>query len=219
MLTVEKYGPKGKSYLWAVARSQINAYLRRKYEEKRLYSIDKSYGGERAGKLLKFILDGDIDARLDANTTLATLPERLIQIGHKLLNGEKLSEADQSYWRRQKERLRPELNCRRYGNRLSDWEKRRILRLHREGVSMCKIARAMGRSNKAVMRVLAGSQPLSRQNYLAKMEMAAKERDELIRQSYFMEGKGISQIAREFHYGRQIVRRAIHRGDGLNPGE
>jgi len=218
MQTVEKYGNKGKNYLKAVARSRICEYLRRKYKQKRLYYIQESDKGEKAGGTWVFVHDGDTDARLDAMATLATLPERLIQIGNKILDGEKLSEADESYWRRQKERLRPKLNCRRYANRLSDWEKRRILQLNSKGVSMCKIARTMERSNKAAMRVLAGGQPLKRRNWLAKMKMAAKERDERIRHAYFVEGKSRGQIEREFHNGVVTVRKAIYSGDALNPG-
>jgi DNA-binding NarL/FixJ family response regulator len=110
----------------------------------------------------RFAHSVDIDARLDAIATLSTLPKRLVQIGYKILDGEKHSEPDQHYWIRQKAKLRPKLNCRRYANHLSDWEKRRILHLHSEGASMCKIARTLGRSNRAVMRVLAGSHPSSR---------------------------------------------------------
>ena len=208
MLTVEKYGNKGKNFLRKVTWNRICEYLRKKYKEKRLWYIDASGGGEMAGRTRVFLRDGDIDARLDAITTLATLPERLIQIGHKILKGEKLSEADRGYWRRQKAKL----NCRRYSQRLSDWEKRRILRLHRKGVSVNKIARTMGRSNRAVMRVLAGSQPLSRRTWLAKMETAAKERDERIRHAYFVDRKGIKQIEREFHHEWLTVRKAIYSG-------
>jgi IS30 family transposase len=134
-----------------------------------------------------------------------------VAIGHKILNGEKLTEADQSYWRRQKAKLRPKLHHRKYANHLSDWERRRILRLHTEGMSMCKIARTMARSNKAVMRVLAGSQPLSRRDWLAKMGKAAKERDERIRHAYFAQGKSINKIMREFHHSSQTVYRALSR--------
>jgi len=205
MQTVEKYGNKGKSYLWAVARHRIYAYLRREYKRKRLCYSYESEKEERAGGTWMFSHDGNADARFDAKVTLATLPERLIKIGHKILNGGKLSEADQSYWRRQKAKL----NCRRYANRLSNWEKRRVLRLHRDGMSMCKIARTMGRSNRTVMRVLAGNHPVTRQDWLTKLKMAAKERDELIRHAYFADGMNISQIAREFHHDRGMVRKAI----------
>lgn len=209
METIEKYGDKGKSYLKVVARNRVYEYLRRKYKEKRLCHIIESNMGEMAGGTWVFLHDGDSDARMDAIETLATLPKRLIQIGYKIDNGEKLSEADQHYWIRQKAKLRPKLNCRRYANRLSDWEKERILALHRKGVSMSRIARIMARSNKAVMRVLADSQPLSRRNWQSKMEMAAKERDELIRHAYLVEGQTIGRIVREFHHSQQTVRGAL----------
>jgi DNA-directed RNA polymerase specialized sigma24 family protein len=206
--TLEKYGNKGENYLKAVARSRLYEYLRKKYKEREgLRFIFQSEKEEMVRGMWKFLHDDD--ARLDAKATLATLPTRLIQIGYKILNEEKLSEADQHYWVRQKSKLRPKLNCRRYANRLSDWEKRRILHLHSEGASICKIARTLGRSNRAVMRVLAGSQPLTRDKWLAKMEMAAKERDELIRHAYFVDGKSITGIEREFHHGFQTVRTAI----------
>jgi len=200
-----KCGSKGKPYLWTVARYQLYAYLRRRYKEKRLWHIDVNDEGEILGETQVFLHDGDIDTRLDAITTLATIPERLIQIGHKLLNGEKLSEAETHYRINQKAKL----NCRRYAQRLFNWEKRRILRLHRKGMSVNKIARTMERSNRAVMRVLADSQPLSRQGWLAKMETAAKERDERIRHAHFVDRKGIKEIEREFHHGWLTVREAI----------
>ena len=208
MQTIEKYGNKGKAYLKAVARYRIYAYYRVEYQRKRLCYIDESEGGERAGGTLVFLRDGDGDARLDANTTLATLPERLIQIGHKLLNGEKLSESDQVYWRRQKAKL----NCRKYGNRLSDWEKRRILQLHREGVSISQIARTMGRTNKPITKVLidlAGYKQLSRQDRLDEMKRGEEGRDERIRHAYFVEGKSINQITKIFHHDHHTVRRVI----------
>jgi len=208
MKTVEKYGNKGKNYLKAVAWSRICEYFTSLYKQKRLCYILGSESGERAGGTWLSVHEGDADARLGATALLDTLPERLILIGYKMLNGEKLSEADQSYWRRQKAKL----NCRKYANRLSAWEKRRILRLHRKGVTMCKIARTMGRSNKAVMRALVGSQPLSRRDWLAKMETAAKERDERIRHAYLVDGKSRLQIQREFHHGVVTVREAIAAG-------
>jgi len=204
--TVKKYGNRGENYLRAVAWSRTCEYFTRTYKQKGLRYIHESESGERAGGTWLFTHDGNADARLDATAILGTLPERLIQIGHKMLNGEKLSEADQSYWRRQKAKL----NCRKYANRLSDWEKKRILRLHRGGMSMCKIARTMGRSNKAVMRVLAGHQPQSHRDWLAKLEAAAKEEAKRIRHAYFMDRKGISKIMKEFHHGYGTVREAIY---------
>jgi DNA-directed RNA polymerase specialized sigma subunit len=106
-------------------------------------------------------------------------------------------------------RLRPKLRCRRYGIHLSDWEKKRILELHHKGMSMSSIARIMGRTNKAIMRVLAGRERLSRRDWLARMKMAAKERDRRIRHVYFVEGKNVHQIVNELHCSQSTVRRAI----------
>lgn len=198
METIQRYGDRGDKYLKAVAWSGVCKYLREKYQQQKLRHIGEK---ERWG----FSRDGDHDARLDAMVILATLPQRLIEIGYKIMDGEKLSEADISYWRRQKEKL----NCPKWGNRVSDWEKRRILQLHREGMSMCKIARTMGRTNKAVMRVLAGNNPVTRRQWLAKMKAAAEERDENIRRAYFIDGESIHHIRMKFHYGEGAVRRAI----------
>lgn len=47
--------------------------------------------------------------------------------------------------------------------------------------------------------------------------MVRTERDERIRQAYFVEGKSIKQIAREFHHDKRLVRRAIRSGCGACP--
>jgi hypothetical protein len=116
------------------------------------FLYDDGKGVQADGEWLVFN-DRDGDARLDALATLATLPKRLIEIGYKRLNGERLNEADEWYWKSRKKKL----DCRKNGDQLSDWEKRRILRLHDGGLSICKIAKAMGRSNLAIMRVLAAN--------------------------------------------------------------
>ena len=77
---------------------------------------------------------------------LATLPKRLVETGYDRLNGKKLNAADQGYWVRHKAKL----DCRKGGRQLSDWEKRRIVRLHGEGMSVYKIAKAMGRSTTTI---------------------------------------------------------------------
>ncbi|GAI75536.1 unnamed protein product, partial [marine sediment metagenome] len=129
------------------------------------------------------------------------------RIGYAILDGEKLSEADQNYWVKQKAKL----NCRRYANRLSDRENRRILKLHSEGMSVSKIARTMGRNYNTVMRAL-HLQPLSRRDYLTKTELATKEMDERIRNAYFVDGKTIKQIERELRYSPPTITKAIRSG-------
>ena len=86
------------------------------------------------------------DARLDAIAMLATLPKRLVEIGYKRLNGEELNTADEWYWMRQKRKL----DCRKRGDQLSDWEKRRVAQLHKEGLSVSKIARTIGRGRRTI---------------------------------------------------------------------
>jgi hypothetical protein len=44
---------------------------------------------------------------------------------------------------------------------------------------------------------------------LPEPKMVATERDERIRHAYFVEGKSIKQIAREFHHDRGVIRKAI----------
>jgi len=78
---------------------------------------------------------------------------------------------------------------------------------------MSKIARTMGRSNKAVMRVLADIK-LSREEWLTRMKTIARERDERIRCA-FLEGKSTHQIARELHVGVETVLKAV-RGPGYH---
>jgi len=51
------------------------------------------------------------------------------------------------------------------------------------------------------------SQPAPKKRMVIKVR---EKRDERIRQAYFLEGKSIKQIAREFHHDRRIIRRAIY---------
>jgi DNA-directed RNA polymerase specialized sigma24 family protein len=130
------------------ARCVVNRYWRKKYRERnrsrRLYESNR---GEIVAEDWKFVSDDeDSDARLDAIATLATLPQRLVEIGYKRLNGERLSEADEWYWMRHKAKL----GCRKRGDQLSDWEKRRVVQLHNQGLSVSKIARTIGRSRKSI---------------------------------------------------------------------
>ena len=215
MQVVEKYGIKDKAYLRVCARNRRSQYFRNKYKERMLFSIEAISERGMEEDSLVVSHDYDLEARLDAEATLAALPERLIQIGYKVLDGENLSDTDLHYKRKQKAKLLPKLNCRKYASLLSDWEERRILQLHREGMSLKSIQRTMGRSGKPIKRVLAkaGFQLHSSQSWLAKMVMEAKDRNKRIRHAYFVDGKSIKQIAREFHHCRRTVRWAINHGN------
>ncbi len=130
---------KEPAYLWGVARKEVKRYWCKKcYREGKFrpFYEDEDFASK----------DGDNDARLDALAVLATLPKRLVETGYDRLNGKKLNAADQGYWVRHKAKL----DCRKGGRQLSDWEKRRIVRLHGEGKSVYKIAKAMGRSTTTI---------------------------------------------------------------------
>ena len=126
-------------YLWGVARKEVKRYL-----------CKKCYRGEKFRPFYEdedFASQGeDNDARLDALAVLATLPDRLVEIGYERLNGKKLNAADQGYWIRHKATL----DCRKNGREVSDWERRRIAHLHNEGYSVYQICKATGRHRKTV---------------------------------------------------------------------
>jgi len=83
------------------------------------------------------------------------LPERLKRIGELLVNGERLNTADKCYLSRQRAKLLQD-----YNYHVGDTEAERIRRLREQGLSRCKIAKALGRSRTTVSK------------YLNKMELA-----------------------------------------------
>ena len=127
------------AYLWGVARKEVKRYWCKKcYREGKFRSFyeEEDFASQ----------DRDIDALLDAVAMLITLPKRLVEIGYDRLNEKKLSVADQRYWIRHKAKL----DCRKNGREVSDWEKRRIARLHDEGLSVYQITKATGRHRATV---------------------------------------------------------------------
>jgi len=144
----DRHGEVEENYLWGVARNVIKHYWRKRYRQARRFChLVESNKGEMVAETWEFICgEDDNEARLDAIATLATLPQRLVAIGYKRLNGERLSEADELYWMRHKAKL----DCRKRGDQLSEWEKRRVVQLHKEGLSVSKIAKTMGRGRKTV---------------------------------------------------------------------
>ena len=144
----DKRGETAENYLWGAARNVIRHYWRKQYRQARsLRHLVESDRGEMVAETWKYVSDnGDNEARLDALTMLATLPQRLVEIGYKRLNGERLSEADELYWMRHKAKL----DCWKRGDQLSEWEKRRVAQLHNKGMSVSKIAKTMGRGRKTI---------------------------------------------------------------------
>jgi DNA-directed RNA polymerase specialized sigma24 family protein len=146
----DKHNGKGDNYLWGIGRNIVRQYWYKKYRDRRIFCpLHENNRGEWAmvANVAKFISDdGDGDAQLDALATLNTLPPRLKAIGYKRLNGESLSKAESWYWAKEKKKL----NCRHHTNELSDWEKRRVIELHRKGLPVKTIAKTLGRSCVAV---------------------------------------------------------------------
>lgn len=144
----DRHGKVEENYLWGAARNVIRHYWRKRYRQARRFRhLVEGDKGEMVAETWKFVCgDEDNEARLDAIATLATLPKRLVEIGYKRLNGEELNTADELYWIRHKKML----DCRKRGDHLSDWEKRRVAQLHNQGLSVSKIARALGRSRRTI---------------------------------------------------------------------
>lgn len=145
---IDRRGEVGKNYLWGAARNVVRLYWRKRYRQaRRLHHLMESNRGEMVAETWQFVSeDGDNEARLDAIAMLSTLPKRLVEIGYKRLNGEELNTADECYWIRHKAKL----DCRKRGDQLSDWEKRRVAQLHNQGLSVSKIAKTIGRGRRTI---------------------------------------------------------------------
>ena len=141
-----------ESYLWGVARKQLKRYWREKgQEKKRLCPLYIDIGDdEDDGWEIPFVSnEPDIDSRLDAIAILAALPKRLLEIGYKRLDGEKLSPTETKYCSKYKKKLGYATT--RY---LSDLDKKRIKRLYSEGLTVHTIAKTTGFSSTAVRKYL-----------------------------------------------------------------
>jgi DNA-directed RNA polymerase specialized sigma24 family protein len=153
---VSKSGQTDPTYLEQVAYHQVAHYWNKfRLERSKLRYFEETgkgeilVGREEVGDFVSNFAsnDGDIDARIDARALLATLPKRMIEIGEKRLNGEKLNSADSCYWIKHRKKLGMPKRL----DRLSDSEKASIERLHKDGKSVCRIACIMGRSERSVM--------------------------------------------------------------------
>ena len=137
--------------LWFVGRCMIADYWKRKDRERRksarIYASDK---GEMVSENWGYIYTAhDTDTELDTAAILNTLPDRLKQIGERLVNGERLNVADKSYLSRQRAKLIQD-----YNYHVGDTEAERIKRLWQQGLSRRKIARKLGRSSTTITKYL-----------------------------------------------------------------
>ena len=205
-----------------------------KGKARRLVSLDKPVGNNNGGKLLKLrelIADNtsiDLDAKLDARRTLQRLPKRLVQIGYKKYAGIPLEKKEKKYLKRWR-KVRPAPFD---GGRDHHDEKiLAFLRKHPEGLTRWKlgvnflipvrkvssylapmikkgevieIKRESTRGRPpAPLLFIAGATIPEQKNVVA-------ERDERIRQAYFVEGWSIKRINRELHHDKRTIRKAIY---------
>ncbi len=192
--------------------------------------------GKELYEVLADCNDVDLDGCVDAKSILRTLPRRLILIAYKKVDGLPLQQRDSlylSHWRQKilgaggtnKRGLRKNPAWRDAEHRIMD-----IIRQSNGGISKsylcsrlhipsqeldCHLA-PMVREGLVleVKRETATGHPptpilLAAGQELPKFRMVKTEQDERIRHAYFVEKKGIGQIARELHHSKTIVRRAI----------
>lgn len=152
IMQVVERGRSDEGYLWGVAKKQVKRYWRKKGQEKTrvcpLYK-DCSENEEESREISIPDNEPDIDRRLDAIAVIATLPKRLIEIGYKRLDGEKLNATEIKYRSAYKKKLGYSIT--RY---LSDPDKKRIKRLYGEGLTVHTIAKTMGFSPTAIRNYL-----------------------------------------------------------------
>ncbi|MEK7353751.1 MAG: hypothetical protein AABZ77_04515, partial [Chloroflexota bacterium] len=173
-------------------------------EKEKSLHFRESNRGEVTGDWQFLSASDGTDARLDAVAILSTLPPRLIEIGLKKLSGKPLTNAEVLYRHKRRNKLKPN----RPPGCISDEERRRVIELNGKGLNNDEIARATGRAACSIRTVL--KEAGLRSAYLSEAEKVRHEKEELVRQAYFVERKSISQIAIETHIWRKTVRQVIH---------
>ena len=129
----------------------IADYWKRKYrEQRRSARIFEGKYGEMVSHSWEYIShSSDTDTELDTRAIFNVLPERLKRIGELLVNRERLNTADKCYLSRPRARL-----LQNYDYHVGDTETERIRHLWEQGLSRCKIARALGRSHTTISKYL-----------------------------------------------------------------
>jgi len=182
----------------------------------------------------------DLDAWVDARALLRRFPRKLIMIGYKQIAGMPLSNEEKAYLKRWRDNGREEKPKRIPARNWYDLEET-ILSLLRDNGGMSR-RDLYTRLNLSPRELGWYCDPLVRQGVIMEMKrenahgrpptpllvagpariqeesIVQVDRDERIRQAYFLEGKGIKRIARELHHSCQTVRKAI-RTEGENPAQ
>ena len=146
----DREGEITEGYLVGCARNVVKTYWRKKYRERRrishLYEGDKGLMIAGSWKIVSY--DPDIEARLDARAKLKTLPKRMVKVGLKRAEGERLNNADKLYLCRQRHRLSK-------FNWTTDAEIEQMRHLYiDEGLSSVEVAKITGRGRATVQRHL-----------------------------------------------------------------
>jgi hypothetical protein len=207
-----------------------------KGKARQLLSLDKPWendDGDNLPALMELIAYNnsiDLDAKLDARNILKVLPKRSVQIGYKIYAGIPLEAKEKEYLKHWQKTHPARFNFSR-----DHLDERILERLHKKPQGMTRSDLAMRLQAPVwevswylapmikkgevieVKRENTRGRPFSPLLFIAgaekpEGEMVRTERDERIRQAYFVEGKSIKQIAREFHHTKRTVHRAIRSG-------
>jgi hypothetical protein len=194
-----------------------------KKRARRIVSLNKIMGdGDGLTELGDLIADDkpiDLAAKLDARYILQRLPKRVVQIGYKSSAGFTLETEEKEYlklWRRVHldERILELLRKKPQGVSRRDLSTRLQVPV---GELKWNLNQLIERQQAiAVIRENTRGRPPSPLLFIAGAEIAEEkvvkiERDDRIRQAYFIEGWSIKQIKRELHHDKRTIRRAIQK--------
>jgi len=196
--------------------------------------------GYKSIEFVKLLADNntiDLAARLDARVILQNLPKKVVKIGYKIYAGFPLEEEEKKYFKRwQKAHPTPSVWTRRHAH--LDERILELLRKNTQGMTRSDLSGHLGvplwglhiclkqllKEQQAIevrresatrgrpmtpLLLIAGAE-------IPKEKTASKERDERIRQAYFIEGLSMRGIERELHHDKRTIRRAIQKGEAAS---
>jgi len=192
-----------------------------KKRARRIVSLNKIMGdgdGDGLTELSERIADDkpiDLAAKLDARYILQHLPKRVVQVGYKIYAGFTPEKEEEKYLKRWQldERILELLRKKPQGVSRRDlstrlqvpvgelkWNLNQLI--ERQQVIAVRRENTRGRPPSPLL-FIAGAE-------IPKEKMVKEERDDRIRQAYFIEGWSIKRINRELHHHRKLIRRAIY---------
>ncbi len=206
-----------------------------KGKRRQVLRLNKTIGdgdGDKPTKLQDLIAGKsiDIDTRLDARRILQGLPKKLVKVGYKVYAGIPLEKEEKRYLKHWQEVHTPPLVSGRCHLEESIME---LLRKNPQGMARRDLCRRFQVSvrelNFYLARLIEGQQiiPVKRESTrgrsptplfliagatIPEEKNVKEERDERIRQAYFMKGWSINRIIRELHHDKRTIRRAINPG-------